>query len=116
MPLLQLQSVTLAFGGPPVLDRIDLVIERGERLCLLGRNGAGKSTLLKVVQGLLEPDDGSVTMASRPVSEMGQLGYVPQDDALHRGLTVGQSFWTGDRDLEKPLGDGLVQGSLAIDP
>ncbi|MHC5009639.1 MAG: ATP-binding cassette domain-containing protein [Planctomycetota bacterium] len=60
MPLLQLQGITVAFGGPPVLDGVALTIERGERLCLLGRNGAGKSTLLKVIHGDLEPDDGEL--------------------------------------------------------
>ena len=60
MALLGLQSVSLAFGGPPVLDGATLAIERGERLCLLGRNGAGKSTLMKVLDGSIVPDSGEV--------------------------------------------------------
>ncbi len=60
MPWIQLKGVTVAFGGPPVLDGVDLHLERGERLCLLGRNGAGKSTLLRVLQGEIELDDGEI--------------------------------------------------------
>ncbi len=60
MALLGMQDVTIAFGGPPVLDGANLVIERGERVCLLGRNGAGKSTLMKLLDGTLTPDGGSI--------------------------------------------------------
>lgn len=55
-----MQDVTLAFGGPPVLDRARFAIERGERVCLLGRNGAGKSTILKLLDGELTPAAGDV--------------------------------------------------------
>jgi ABC transport system ATP-binding/permease protein len=60
MPLLGLQEVSLAFGGPALLSAADFSIERGERVCLLGRNGAGKSTLLKVLDGSITPDSGTV--------------------------------------------------------
>ena len=60
MPLLGMQDVTIAFGGPPVLDRANLSIERGERVCLLGRNGAGKSTIMKLLDGTMRPDDGEI--------------------------------------------------------
>ena len=60
MSLLSLRNVSLAFGGPKLLDGVDLSIERGDRLCLLGRNGEGKSTLLRLMQGDIEPDDGQV--------------------------------------------------------
>jgi ABC-type multidrug transport system ATPase subunit len=75
-------------GGHRILNMVELTLHPGEMCALIGPSGAGKSTLIKALLGLNEPDDGSVTMASRPVSELGQLGYVPQDDALHRGLTV----------------------------
>ena len=64
MALLSLQGVTVAFGGPPVLDQADLAIERGERVCVLGRNGAGKSTLMQVLDGSLTPDAGIVVRQS----------------------------------------------------
>ena len=60
MPLLSLREVSVAFGGPQVLDAASLVVEAGDRACVTGRNGEGKSTLLKVMAGLLEPDAGEV--------------------------------------------------------
>ena len=60
MALLGMQDVSIAFGGPPVLDRARFSIERGERVCLLGRNGAGKSTIMKLLEGSALPDEGAV--------------------------------------------------------
>jgi ATP-binding cassette subfamily F protein uup len=58
MALLSLQNLHKAFGGPQLLNAATLQIERGERICLVGRNGEGKSTLLKIVNGDIEPDEG----------------------------------------------------------
>ena len=60
MALLGLQDISMAFGGPPLLDHATLAIERGERVCLLGRNGAGKSTVMKLLEGTLLADSGEV--------------------------------------------------------
>ncbi len=60
MALLALQDITLAFGAAPLLDQANLVIERGERVCLLGRNGAGKSTVMKLLDGTIRPDRGEL--------------------------------------------------------
>ena len=60
MALLALQDISIAFGGPPVLHHADLAIERGDRVCLLGRNGAGKSTLLQLLDDTLQPDSGEI--------------------------------------------------------
>jgi ATP-binding cassette subfamily F protein uup len=60
MALVSLLDVSLSFGGAPLLDRVNLQIERGERVCLVGRNGAGKSTLMKVIEGEMKPDLGQV--------------------------------------------------------
>ncbi len=64
MALVNLQNIQIAFGGPRVLDGVNLLIELGERICLLGRNGEGKSTLLKVLSGTLVPDDGGLIVQS----------------------------------------------------
>ena len=57
---MSLQDVRLAFGGPELLDGVTLHIERGERVCLVGRNGAGKSTLMRMIAGEISPDSGTV--------------------------------------------------------
>ena len=61
--LLSLKNVSLAFGGPCVLDRVSLSVAKGLRAALTGRNGEGKSTLLKVIAGKFEPDSGEIVRA-----------------------------------------------------
>ena len=63
MPLLTLRDIQLSFGTHALLDHVDLSIDRGERLCLVGRNGAGKSTLMKLIAGEIQADDGSIEQA-----------------------------------------------------
>ncbi|MCX4190312.1 ATP-binding cassette domain-containing protein [Methylophaga sp. OBS3] len=60
MALLQLKQITVSFGGPNLLDKIDFQIDKGERVCLVGRNGAGKSTLMKVIASEILPDSGEM--------------------------------------------------------
>jgi ABC transport system ATP-binding/permease protein len=67
MALVSLLDVSLSFGGAPLLDRVNLQIDRGERVCLVGRNGAGKSTLMKVIAGEMAPDEGQVFLQSGAV-------------------------------------------------
>ena len=62
--LLSLKNVSLAFGGPAVLDNVSLSINRGMRAALTGRNGEGKSTLMKVIAGMLEEDSGEIVRAN----------------------------------------------------
>jgi ABC transport system ATP-binding/permease protein len=64
MPLLTLQSIDYSVGGPLLLNGVDLSVERGERICIVGRNGAGKSTLLRLISGELKPDDGRIVRES----------------------------------------------------
>ncbi len=78
MPLITLHSVDYSVGGPLLLERVDLAIEPGERIALIGRNGAGKSTLLKLLSGELKPDDGEVRVeGGRRIARLEQ--EVPQD-------------------------------------
>jgi ATP-binding cassette subfamily F protein uup len=61
MSIIGLQDVSISFSGPPLLDKVNLQIQPGERVCLLGRNGTGKTTLMKIIDGDMEPDSGTVT-------------------------------------------------------
>ena len=74
MPLLTLDKISLAFGMHPLLDGASLLIEPGERVCLLGRNGEGKSTLLKIVSGEVTPDGGVIRFEEGSV-----LSVLPQN-------------------------------------
>jgi ATP-binding cassette subfamily F protein uup len=60
MALISLRDVSVSFGGPALLGKVSFSLERGERVCVVGRNGEGKSTLLKVIEGLILPDSGEL--------------------------------------------------------
>ena len=78
MPLIQLQAVDYSVGGPLLLEHVDLAIEPGERVCVVGRNGEGKSTLLRLLAGEIAADDGEVrTQGGVKVARLAQ--EVPQD-------------------------------------
>ena len=78
MPLITLQDIDYSVGGPLLLEHVDLAIEAGERIALIGRNGAGKSTLLKLLSGELKPDDGQVRVeGGRRIARLEQ--EVPAD-------------------------------------
>src|SRR5690349_2981522 len=64
MSLIKLEKAYLSYGLQVLLDQIDLTIERGQRLCLIGRNGAGKSSLLKVIAGDVDLDKGEIIRQS----------------------------------------------------
>jgi ABC transport system ATP-binding/permease protein len=76
-PLLALQGVGLTLGGKPLIDSADLVVERGDRICLVGRNGSGKSTLLKIAAGEIEADHGE-----RFFQPDATVRYLPQEPDL----------------------------------
>ncbi len=63
MAILELKELTISLGGPSILQDINLRVEKGERICLLGRNGEGKTTLLRLLAGQLKPDTGEVICA-----------------------------------------------------
>ena len=84
--LLSLKDVSLAFGGPPVLDRVSLSVSRGLRAALTGRNGEGKSTLMKVIAGMREADSGEIVRAPGL-----KVAYVGQDVSAIDGKSGGQS-------------------------
>jgi ATP-binding cassette subfamily F protein uup len=78
MSLIQLLNVDYSVGGPLLLEQVDLSLDTGERVCIVGRNGAGKSTLLKLIAGELHPDDGEIRLqGGTRIARLTQ--EVPQD-------------------------------------
>jgi zinc transport system ATP-binding protein len=77
--LLEMKNVWVSYNGTPVLEGINLSIESGDFLGIIGPNGGGKTTLLKVMLGLITPDRGEVRVLGKPPGEARHLmGYVPQ--------------------------------------
>ncbi|MGA7436804.1 MAG: ATP-binding cassette domain-containing protein [Luteibacter sp.] len=80
MSLIQILGLDYSVGGPLLLEHVDLSLDLGERVCIVGRNGAGKSTLMKLIAGELKPDDGEIRLqGGTRVARLTQ--EVPQDTA-----------------------------------
>lgn len=95
--MIELRNVSLTFGPNKILDDINLSVNRGSSMAILGSSGAGKSTILKILLGLLKPDSGEVYVDSEEVSHYNErelmpvrqkLGMVFQESALFDSLTV----------------------------
>lgn len=98
-PLLELQSITAAYGGIEVLHGVDLAVPAGTVLALLGPNGAGKTTTISIACGLLTPTSGKVLMAGTDVSgasaeDLARLGVVtiPEGKGIFPNLTVKENL------------------------
>ena len=94
-PILAAKSISKSFQGKVVLRKIDIHLNKGEMLGLLGSNGAGKSTFMNIVLGILKCDFGDIflentKLTNLPIHERSKLGisYLPQQTAIFRGLTV----------------------------
>ncbi len=100
--MLQVNTLSVAYGETQVLRGVSLEVRPGELVCLMGRNGVGKTTLLKSVMGLLRPRAGQVefdgrdlTRASPDVRARAGIGYVPQGREIFPHLTVLENLQVG---------------------
>jgi len=88
-PIIELSGVTFSYGAAPVVEGVDLSVEEGEFLGVVGPNAGGKSTLLKLILGLLEPQSGLIRVLGRPPAAARRaLGYVPQYPAFSRDFPI----------------------------
>lgn len=99
---LRIAGLDCFYGEVQVLYRLDLVLNKGEVLCLFGRNGAGKTTTLKAIMGLVPPSAGSIKLAGQeltglPAHEVPKAGvaYVPQGRRLFAEMTVAENIEIG---------------------
>lgn len=109
-PLLQLSGITLTHGGNPVFADVDLVIQPGDRVALVGRNGSGKSTLMKVIAGVVEADRGE-RVAAPGVS----IGYMEQEPDFTGFGTLGDFAASGLSEAEAYRVAVVAEG-LKLDP
>ncbi len=93
----EFRNVRFAYEGRPILDDVDVTVEKGSVAALVGRSGAGKTTLLKLVNRMLLPDEGRVIVGGRdtrewdPIALRRRVGYVIQEAGLLPHLTVEQN-------------------------
>lgn len=105
-PIISFRKLNIAFGERVIIDDIDLDIQAGETLAILGPSGSGKSTILRAMIGLLRPTSGEVLVKGEPVDELDEdgwnelrqkMGMVFQYSALFDFLTVGENVAFGLR-------------------
>jgi len=109
-PLLQLNDISLTFGGEPIFDSLSLVVQPGDRVALVGRNGSGKSTLMKVMAGLVEPDRGE-----RIVTPGTSVGYMEQEPEMKGFATLGE-FAMSELDAGEMYRVEMAAEGLKFDP
>jgi branched-chain amino acid transport system ATP-binding protein len=102
MPLLELKSVSVGYGRNRVLENVDLTLERGEIVTLLGANGAGKSTLVKSISGLLRAETGVILLDGEPIETLPPaerlrrgIAHVPEGRQIFAGMTVAENLELG---------------------
>ena len=98
--MIKIKELVVSFGGKKVLDHLNLAVEKGESLVVIGPTGCGKSVLLKTVLGLIEPDEGEVLIDGTNITGLEErklnkfrkrFGVVFQSNALFDSLSVGEN-------------------------
>jgi zinc transport system ATP-binding protein len=108
VPVIELKHVSFSYEGLPVLEDVNLTVEKHDFLSIVGPNGGGKTTLLKLILGLLKPISGTVRVFGKnPVKSRSRIGYMPQYSSLDPLFPV----TVMDVVLMGRLGNGKLLGS-----
>jgi spermidine/putrescine transport system ATP-binding protein len=119
-PVLRLENITKSFDGTPVLEGVNLHVERGEFMAILGPSGCGKTTLLRIIAGLEVPDGGRVLLSGRDVAQLPAsrrpVNTVFQTYALFPHLRVWENVAFGLKSRKLPAEEirDRVQRALAM--
>ena len=95
-PIMTIKGAKLRFGTKQLFTDVELYINRGDKICLVGRNGCGKSTLLKVISGTIEADDGDIFLQPGV-----KISYMPQDPDFSGCQTLRDVVLSGLSDEER---------------
>jgi branched-chain amino acid transport system ATP-binding protein len=106
--MLELRGISTGYGGTPVVHDIDLTVQAGEIVTLVGANGAGKSTLVKTISGLLRPQRGEILFAGQRIDMLSArqrvllgIAHVPEGRQTFAGLTVAENLELGGLPLHR---------------
>ncbi len=124
-PVIAIKGLKKSFGSLSVLNGIDIDIQKGENVAILGRSGSGKSVLIKIISGLLKPDAGIVQVFGQEVAEISEkelqllrlkIGFSFQSSALYDSMTVRENLEfplvRNKRSLSKKEVDNAILGVL----
>lgn len=102
MPLLELRQISVGYSSMPVLRNVDLSLNQGEIVTLVGANGAGKSTIAKLISGLLRPMSGELLLNGKPLVRLSSterlrlgIAHVPEGRQIFAGMTVAENLRLG---------------------
>jgi len=106
-PIYTLAGIKIRFGSKQLFENVDLYINQGDKISLVGRNGSGKSTLLKIIAGIIEPDDGEIFIQPNI-----KIGYMPQDADLEQYQTLREVILSG---LDKDAANQEYKAQILIE-
>ena len=94
MSVIVLENISKSFGETQAVENVSFSIEKGRIFGLLGPNGAGKTTSIRMINYIIDPDEGKITINGRPVSPETQkmIGYMPEERGLYKKMKVGEQL------------------------